>query len=118
MELDADEIEPFRNFNNNQNNQMSEFDKKCHKIYKKTSYSLVRLVCLFIFFYLDDFNMTVFIKSIVDFLLIHESLVLTNFLILEGIFLYEKLNYNNFPQNNETRNFPNICKYLNSINNM
>lgn len=132
MEFEGDEIEPFRNFGDNRNhlNPLSDFDKKCQKIYKKTSYSIIRLICLFIFFYLDDYRMTSFIKNIVDFLLIHESLVITNFLLLESILLYDKyLNFNNLEENlnennnennniNNNRSFPNVCKYLNSINNM
>ncbi len=65
--------------------------------------------------------MTEFIKSLIDFLLIHESLIITNFLILEITLFYERnFNYNNFEQNenNNIRNFPYICNYLNSINNM
>jgi hypothetical protein len=133
-ELEADDIELFRNFYHihdaNHINNLTEFQKNCEKIYKKISYSILRLIFLFLFFYLDNFYIGEYLKNLIDFLLIHESLVITNFLILKGYLFYENyLNFYNFNfnvnvnlnhnnNNNSISIFPNICKYLNSINNL
>ena len=78
----------------------------------------MRLFFLFIFYYLDNFQMTEFVQNIINFLLIHESLVMVNFVILKGYVIYSKLFLINEENQNDNIPFPIICKYLNSLNNM
>ena len=78
----------------------------------------MRLFFLFIFYYLDNFQMTEFVQNIINFLLIHESLVMVNFVILKGHVIYSKLFLINEENQNDNIPFPIICKYLNSLNNM
>jgi len=110
-------------------NRNYNFEWKYRKIYKKTSYTIIRLIFLFIFFYLDNFEMTDFIRSIVNFLLIHEAFVICNYIILNGYIFYQSFAISNSSSNNNSNNgsnnnangtlqFPVVCSYMNSLNNM
>lgn len=116
LELDNEEGAVYRAFHRNRN---YDFERKYRKINKKTSYTVIRLVFLFIFYYLDNFQMTEFIRSIVNFLLIHEAFVICNYLILNGYIFSQRiaiLNSNN--PANMNLHFPVVCSYMNSLNNM
>jgi len=122
LELENEEANIYRAFHRNRN---YEFERKYRKINKKTSYAIFRLIFLFIFYYLDNFQMTEFIKSIVNFLLIHEAFVICNYIMLNGYIFYQKLaiinNNNNVNINNQESmvfQFPVVCSYMNSLNNM
>lgn len=63
--------------------------------------------------------MTEFIRNIVNFLLIHEAFVITNYIILNGYIFYQSIAiFNNNNYANDTIQFPVVCSYINSLNNM
>ena len=63
--------------------------------------------------------MTEFIRSIVNFLLIHESFVISNYIILNGYMIYHNFStINNQNPGTVSMQFPVVCSYVNSLNNM
>ncbi len=116
LELDSDEGALYSAFHRNRNH---DFERKYIKINKKTTYTVVRLIFLFIFYYLDNFQMTEFIRSLVNFLLIHEAFVISNYIVLNGYIFYQRITiFNSVDPNISNLQFPVICSYLNSLNNM
>lgn len=121
LEIENEGVDFYRNFY--RSSRHNDFERKKRKIDKKTYYAVLRLFFLFLFFYLDNFQMTDFILNIVNFLLIHEAFVISNYLILSGYILYRtlfSLTVSNADRRGIALNmpFPTVCHYLNSLNNM
>lgn len=86
-----------------------------NKIKMKAGLALLRMLILYFFFYLDNFNMTSFLTNLIGFLLCHEALVLANFLTMSGYFLGRYLITGSSRIQN--RPFPSLCIYVDILNN-
>lgn len=82
-----------------------------NKINMKAGLAIIRVIMLYFFYYLDNSQMTFFLKNLIGFLLIHEALVFTNsFLVIT----YQS--GNQFLGRDET-SFPTFCAYFDIFNN-
>lgn len=77
----------------------------------KAALAIVRLIMLYFFYYLDNFFMSQFLKNLIGFLLIHETLVLLNSFIV---------NINEMILKIMSRQIivPSLCNYLDLFNNL
>lgn len=83
-----------------------------NKIKMKAALALIRVIMLYIFFYLDNKNMTVFLSNLVAFLLAHEALVISNFILMSGYFIFNRI------MNRTNTLLPSFFLYLDILNNM
>lgn len=82
------------------------------KIKTKATLALVRVAMLYLFYFLDNYHMTVFVKSLIGFLLIHEALVFTNYLLVISYELFSRI----FSRNELL--IPSFCSYFDLFNNL
>jgi RNA recognition motif-containing protein len=97
------------NLNNNNNNNNNQFVINLQYENKIFSYSFNAFCRLFLLFFCYLFSKSPFnsfLSKLVIFLLIHEALAITNFILMR---VYLKINNNNFPE---------ICLLFNTLNRM
>jgi hypothetical protein len=95
---------------NRQRNYLNHFSSKLRL---KVLLALGRLVILYCFYYLDGNPLTEFLQKIIGLLFIHEGLVLTNFMALNGY-----LSANRYIFNSRATQVPRFCAYLDVFNNL
>lgn len=99
-----------RNENDNINDRIIfQNRRKEIKISSKTSFALIRLFLLSFFYFLSKNPLCPFLINLISFLLIHEALVITNYLGMK-IFLIIKRGLNP-----NTTEFPSICTLVDTL---
>ncbi len=109
IELDELDLDQGRIGTNNRQRQATTY--MTNKVNMKAVLAIIRLIMLYFFYYLDDSQMTLFLKNLIGFLLIHEALVLTNCLIVLVYQAASKIFLRDFY-------FPSFCAYLDLFNNL
>ena len=94
------------NNNNNINNQFAINLQYENKIFSYSFYAFCRLILLFFCYLFSKSPFNSFLSKLVVFLLIHEALAITNFILMS---VYLKMNNNIFPE---------ICLLFNTLNRM
>ena len=82
------------------------------KLNTKTSLAILRLVFVYFFYFMDDYKMSEFIWDLFSFLLLHEGMVVSNFIIFVTAVLCAKYCFNT-PHYN-----PSFCQYFDILNNL
>lgn len=82
------------------------------KLKTKTSLVILRLIFTYFFYFLDNLKMTSFVWDLFSFLLFHEGMVVSNFIIFVTALLFAK-----YCLNSPNYNAP-FCHYFDILNNL
>lgn len=83
-----------------------------NKIKLKAGLAVVRVMILYFFYYLDSNGVTPFLANLIGFLLIHEAMVISNYLLMNSYY------YTNRILSRSQSPFPSFCVYVDILNNL
>lgn len=78
----------------------------------KFQFALFRFILLIFFYFLESNPLTLFLIRLIEFLLIHDALVVSNYILMEIT-----LSYYYYTDVNNLHRFPNICILFDTLNN-
>lgn len=101
----------FHQLANGENRQQQLFHFNVQKITNKASFSCVRVILLFFFYYIENHSLTSFLTKLIIFLLVHEASVIVNFTLMKIYLIYK---HYSIPNSYE---FPSGTLVINTLNN-